>query len=152
MPRTRILTRAFYLGGTKMDLSFQPLQVPSGLLANHQPKDPGVYPKTELNNQHHLSNFRHLHKVLTKCLPRQCFTHKALTPLIWQIKNDQSLPIKLIGNQHAIKSFERFTCTNITPINNILSHVHNQIQNLRGLSDNSMLLLNFPQQDYQPNL
>ena len=52
-------------------------------------------------------------------------------PLIQRIKNDQSLPIKLIGYQHAIKSSKRFTCTNTTPINNIISHVLNQIQTSR---------------------
>lgn len=49
-------------------------------------------------------------------------------PLIQQINNDQSIPINLIGYQHAIKTFKRFLYTNITPINNILSRVHNKIQ------------------------
>ena len=37
------------------------------------------------------------------------------------------------------KTFKRFTCTNTTPINNILSHVHIQIQNFGVVQ---MLLLN----------
>ena len=50
------------------------------------------------------------------------------TPLFNRSRMTNLSQSNLIGNQHAIKSFERFTCTNITLINNILSHVHNQIQ------------------------
>ena len=55
--------------------------------------------------------------------------------LIKYISNNKSLLIKLIDKQihvkHAIKTSEIFTYTNTTPINNILSHVHNQIQTFR---------------------
>jgi len=56
-----------------------------------------------------------------------------------QIKDKKSPPIKLIGNQHAIKTFERFTCTNTTPINNIISHIHTYTQTFRVFL---LLLLN----------